>query len=569
MLQMARPEVFYTYEWALAVDRAYRASMPRLLFLAYEDDSLVGVIALATDSLRRRAFFLAYTTADYCDFLCAPRYHLEFMDAVFAELRRLNLANLQLANLPADSLTATALGDVAARHRYSVFSQPAYRCAQVVLSSPERRESVLQMVQGNRKLARSFKVMAKTAPVTLRHLRSWEQIESAFPRFAEAHVARFLATGRISNLARPERRVFLAELARLLSVPGWVALSHLLIGDQPVAWNYGFQFAGSWFWYQPTFDSRWQLHSPGLCLLWKIVEEACENPEINLVDLGLGAEGYKEQIATGERRTLYITASRSLLVSVKEAARYHTAELVKSVPRLESSVRRALHSLSSLRSSPQAGGSSSVSGRLVRSCVRELLDRREIFFFESPQNGEVAAELLEQHSLSLQPVNLETLAVIAMDTDDQETLAYLLRAAGRLRAKFGQAFALVAEGGMPIHLCWVADFNDFHMSELDHKLVAPSLDSVLLFDCFTPRSARGRGYYGMAVSAVAAQLRAAGKRPWIFSSITNVSSLRGIEKTRFVRRFSLCRSRVLFMDASVRSRLLITAEPLSEVSSAG
>ena len=77
--------------------------------------------------------------------------------------------------------------------------------------------------------------------------------------------------------------------------------------------------------------------------------------------------------------------------------------------------------------------------------------------------------------------------MIAMDTDDQETLAYLLRAAGRLRAKFGQAFALVAEGGMPIHLCWVADFNDFHMSELDHKLVAPSLDSVLLFDCFTPR----------------------------------------------------------------------------------
>ena len=124
MLQMARPEVFYTYEWALAVDRAYRASMPPLLFLAYEDDSLVGVVALATDSLRRRAFFLANTTADYCDFLCAPRYHLEFMDAVFAQLRGLNLANLQLANLPADSPTATALGDVAARHRYSVFSRP-------------------------------------------------------------------------------------------------------------------------------------------------------------------------------------------------------------------------------------------------------------------------------------------------------------------------------------------------------------------------------------------------------------------------------------------------------------
>jgi len=41
-----------------------------------------------------------------------------------------------------------------------------------------------------------------------------ENIQAALPAFADAHVARFLATGRISSLATPERRFFLEELAR-------------------------------------------------------------------------------------------------------------------------------------------------------------------------------------------------------------------------------------------------------------------------------------------------------------------------------------------------------------------
>ena len=67
--QMERPEVFYTYEWALAVYRAYHSTIMPLLVLAYEGESLVGVAALATGVSQERGFFLATTTADYCDFI--------------------------------------------------------------------------------------------------------------------------------------------------------------------------------------------------------------------------------------------------------------------------------------------------------------------------------------------------------------------------------------------------------------------------------------------------------------------------------------------------------------------
>ena len=49
--RMEQPQVFYTDEWALAVQRAYHAALRPLLFLAYdEQEALTGVAALATDS---------------------------------------------------------------------------------------------------------------------------------------------------------------------------------------------------------------------------------------------------------------------------------------------------------------------------------------------------------------------------------------------------------------------------------------------------------------------------------------------------------------------------------------
>ena len=64
VFQMESPEVFYTYEWALAVQRAYSSSMLPLMMLAYERDSLVGVAALATGVTRESAFFLAASRND-------------------------------------------------------------------------------------------------------------------------------------------------------------------------------------------------------------------------------------------------------------------------------------------------------------------------------------------------------------------------------------------------------------------------------------------------------------------------------------------------------------------------
>jgi CelD/BcsL family acetyltransferase involved in cellulose biosynthesis len=341
-LQMERPEVFYTCEWALAVLFAYRASLKPLLILGYEGDDLIGVASLAMDSTEERVSFLAATTGDYCDFLTMPRRRAKFLEAVFGELRKTKASFIALTNLPEDSATPAALRATAGKYDFHVYMRPAYLCAQVELGSGERRQELKAALAGKKKLRRYLRTMEREGPVTFVHLQSLADIEAALPGFADAHVARFRATHRVSSLSTPERRSFLEELTRQLSGAGIVTLSMLMIGDRPVAWNYGFQFHGNWFWYQPTFESRQEDNSPGHCLLSRIVIEACDMDGMTVVDLGLGAEGYKERFGNSIRQTLYVTMTKSWPRHLREIVRYRAATALTRWPKVESAIRRVL-----------------------------------------------------------------------------------------------------------------------------------------------------------------------------------------------------------------------------------
>ena len=542
---MERPEVFYTYEWAQAVQRAYGTSLQPLLMLAYENDGLVGIVSLATTRPGKDLCFLAATTADYCDFVCSPAHRAEFVWAVFEELHRLKMPNVVLANLPAESATLHAIASTSSKFGYRLFSRPAYRCAQVWLHSSEQRESVRRSVSRKQAARRHLAAMEKVAPVKLDHRRLGNEIAPLLPDFGRAHVARCLLSGRFSNLVSAKRRVFLLELAKLLSERGWMTFSRLLVGDRAVAWNYGFQFAGSWFWYQPTFDLHWQQYSPGFCLLTKIVEEACCNEEIEIVDLGLGEEGYKDRVATASRPTVHVTAAQQWSRWAYEAVRYHVTVAIKTRPRLESWLRSGRDRLSHCKTRIRTSGLSGLCRGLQGRAKKAVLGEPEVFFFEWPE-GQRRQQDSAADSLKMQELDLEILADAAMRySDDEETLTYLFRAARRLRATSSRGFALAdEEGGAPVHFCWAAPFDGFFMAELRYKLSAPSPRATLLFDCWTPVSVRGHGYYGEAISRVASRLHASGKSPWIFSSAANLASLQGVKKAGFEFRFSLTRRRM-------------------------
>ena len=345
VLQMERPEVFYTPEWALAIQSAFESAFkppPQpLLLLGYEGDELVGVVCLSVDPGEQSVSFLAGNTADYCEFLSQPRRRAEFVGAVFAQLRQLKVENLVLANLPADSATSDALRNAAKKYGFHVYVRPAYLCPRVELGSAAQRQALQAMVTRKRQLRKCLRGLEKKGKVTTTYLRTWPQIRAALPGFVDAHVARFQALQCVSILCAPERRFLLEELARRFADTGVVTLTQLMVGERPVAWSYGFRFHESWFLYQTSFDIACEDDSPGYCLLGEILLEACETNAVRLVDLGLGSEEYKRWFANGSRETLHATLTTSAVRHFGEIARYRVANEVRNVPKLDRAIRTA------------------------------------------------------------------------------------------------------------------------------------------------------------------------------------------------------------------------------------
>ena len=527
-----QPQVFYTPEWASAVSRSYSLTVKPLLFCAFDNEQLVGVAALAADYALGEARFLAGTTADYCDFICINRFRRQFIDLVLEQLENFNLPTLILANLPEDSGTLKTFPSVARPRGYAVLARPAYSCARVTFNSVKVRAELKDIATRKQVVRRHMKALAKLGSVQVRHITDRDGIEAALPDFVNLHVSRFLSTGRISNLAMAERRAFLRELGRQLSNDGGIVLSQLIVGDRAIAWNYGFRYADSWFWYQPTFAEEFQQYSPGLCLLAKILERACDEPQIGVLDLGLGAEEYKERWANSSRETLHVTASRSPGTFFREMLRYHATRELDRVPGLSKIVRKGFSKVVQLRQ--HHGDVQGVTQASKQRIVSQLQPRPQIVFFES-----IAAGGDSKTDRKIVPTTLAVLAQAAVQYDqDAETHQYLLRSASRMRQREFQGFAALNHDDVPVHFCWVAPFTDFYVSELKRKLSSPRSNSVLIFDCWTPRAVRGAGHYSATIECIAREYQQSGRNVWIFAAETSDASLRGIRRAGFAERFA-------------------------------
>jgi CelD/BcsL family acetyltransferase involved in cellulose biosynthesis len=330
---MEQPEVSYTWEWAAATVRSFCETRP-LFFLLFRADELAGAVAMDEGEA---ITFLTARTADYCDFISAPKDRTNFIELVCNEMRRLKLGSLKLSNISANSLTAKILKTQPCG--YAQFSRPAYSCSQVLLETAEQRARAMAAAHNSRKRTAR---LSRLGQITIEHHTDWPGFAKEFPHFVNAHIARFNAQGKSSSLEHPDRQRFLQQLGGLLSNQGSLRCSVLRVGGKAVAWHFGMMFRGKWFWYQPAFDLAYDSASPGTYLLREVIREAALSSEFRAVDLGLGDESYKGQYANSANRTLHFTLELSKFQLAREKSRYYAAQLMKRSPRVERLARRAI-----------------------------------------------------------------------------------------------------------------------------------------------------------------------------------------------------------------------------------
>ena len=348
-LNMEDPQVFYTYEWARAAAQAFAATLRPLLITIYEGEVLIGLAALATSSTNsRQAVFLGASTADYCDLISDVSNRTAVAAHVLSELRRMKITNLVAANVPADSVTAQIMSLTAAPHGFHCYQRTAYRCGRVLFGTNETRSRLRQELHKKKSLQRTSQFLSREGQLEIEHLSAWQDVQSVLPTFLSTHIARFQLNGRKSPLEKSERRDFLKLLAEMLCMQGWFRLSVLRCDGKPIAWHYGFQFAGTWFWYLPTFDSGFAKYSPGLCLLSRVLKNALDSADVHTFDLGLGDEIYKHRFANAQRSTLEFKLSGSLGRHVRNISRDLAVRSVRAVPGLEGQIRKGRDRMVSL-----------------------------------------------------------------------------------------------------------------------------------------------------------------------------------------------------------------------------
>jgi len=548
VFRMERPEVCFTHQWALAASRAFSNSLQPLTFLVYESGHLVGVAAMAINRVSPDiTFFLSASTADYCDIVSEPESRAAVLTAVLAEMKKRSVRNLVLANVPAESHTLRAIATVARSHRFHVQDRPAYDCGVISLADKEQRESVLQAMARKEREKRGLKKLGQLGPIHLADL-SAEQLEAGLESIFYAQISRFLATNRLSPLIHPQRRFFLMELGKLLSSAGWLKVSQLEVNGRPVAWNYGFQFFDSWFWYLPTFQIEYENLSPGSCLLRLLTEEACADESVKRLDLGLGDEPYKERFSNAIFSTRHVQLSKSMPRHLASVVRYWLASSAGRYPGIDKWLRGGRDSLRTLKVRIGKTGVVATATHALTRARRSVLSEEEIALFEAPP-----MEVSENERSNLSPLGWEQIAAAAMNNaDDEQTLEYLVRCAQRLRQGRATGYFLQEQGQQPSHFLWVNHYDGFHLSEIDTRLESSDPSAAMIFDCWTPMAQRGRGNYATTIRLAAAHLQKQQRQAWIFSATRNKSSFRGILKAGFVYRFSLVRRRMLWHTSLTR-----------------
>ncbi len=536
-MRMECPEVFYTHEWAAAAARAFQGKLSPLLCLVYDSGTLCGIAALATrEDSPGTASFLAGNSADYCDILSKPTLRVKVMAALLPEITKLGIHDLELANIPSNSATLKGLSGIAESLGFHLHQRPAYECRLIVFGTDLQRQNLFDTVHNGSREKRALKRIEKLGPGRLCHLPEGEVLAELTAIFS-AQISRFLATGRVSPLVGPERRLLLAELTRRLGKAGWLKVSRLEIGGRPVAWNFGFQFRNSCFWYLPTFTLEYEDLSPGSHLLRLLIEECCSDPSLQRLDLGLGDEAYKDRYANASCPTSYVQLSRSRLAYGRNVVRYWSSRSIQRSPAAEGAFRRGRDISRGVRTRIRNTGLGQILSHAFRRASTYIRSSDEVLLFEAPRIDTASAP-----DLRLTPLDWQQIADIAMDSyDDPETLQYLMRCATRLRSGSTSGFVLLQPKAPARHILWIAPYDGFYLSEIKDKLEPSDPAAAMIFDCWTPSSHRGRGYYADALRLAAVQLQREQKVAWVFSSAGNHNSLGGILKAGFIHRFSLVR----------------------------
>lgn len=291
--------VFQTFEWNDAWLAAYGTRWRPMTMVAHRGNEVVAIAPFVMDrSLpdSRRIAFQGHNNADYQDFIGGPDHAT--INAFLAQLAsRAPGAVIELSNVPVASATNEVIASAARAAGLCSLRRAEAPCATLILrGQPERGQQLIQKYS----LRRPVNYFSRQGRLTVQRLIAPGEALAQLGAFFDQHIRRWQQTSTPSRFHDEETRRFFQELVLRLDRTGWLDFSVIRLDDKPLAYHFGFCYAGTLTWYKPSFEIAEARHSPGLLLIRHLIERAIDEG-LDEIDFTIGAEQFKSRFTNQVR----------------------------------------------------------------------------------------------------------------------------------------------------------------------------------------------------------------------------------------------------------------------------
>ncbi len=312
--------VFATFDWLYLWWKTYHRGRPLRLLLARDGDALVGILPLYVDTVSMLRFpvrLLRFvgtggdTSPDDLGPVLARGREREVAQALAdATMRMPGWDVLKLTDMDPGCAFTTVMAATANNSWLGCLTGRSELIAHLAL--PATFDAWLQSLHRDRRY-RVRNVRKKLNAAHPARFFVWQDaatLDQGVDRLIHLHRKRWEKLGQSHAFSTPEYVDFHRAVMHACMVRDRLRLYCLEMDGQIVAMSYFYKFRDTVYLMQSGFDPDYSDLKPGQVLLGYVVESAIGEGH-KVLDFLRGDHRYKDELATGERETVYLTAFRA------------------------------------------------------------------------------------------------------------------------------------------------------------------------------------------------------------------------------------------------------------------
>jgi CelD/BcsL family acetyltransferase involved in cellulose biosynthesis len=285
-----RRDIHTRLAWTRAWWRAYGTQVALHTPVVWQGDRLVGILPLVIK--HKRLHFLGAPIGDYHDMICAGASPTEVLETALSAAVESSGRICVLDDLAQNSWVLSRWKGLSPGLQHRLQVVPRSNCPYLQLRPKPNDRSTFNPYDSRGRQLRNR--LQRLGPIGFRHLEDRVQAHMHLENLFRQHAVRWGMHGQRSMFSKPGQRAFFQSLVDELDPVHELRFSVLELGGKPIAYHFGYEIDGRFFYYVPTFDVEYWDHTPGEVLLRNLLDYAIRQG-LEEFDFMRGQEAYKER----------------------------------------------------------------------------------------------------------------------------------------------------------------------------------------------------------------------------------------------------------------------------------